>query len=57
MVACSGEEWKFALIDGFMLYWDMDVANMLDVKLFVKTEYSVLKKRREDRLGYVTIEG
>ncbi|CAG8545722.1 6867_t:CDS:2 [Paraglomus occultum] len=53
----SGEEWVFALVDGFMLYWNMDVVNMLDVKLFVKAEYHVLKRRREERARYVTIEG
>ena len=53
----SGEECIFALVDGFMLYWNMDVVKMLDVKLFVKAEYDLLKRRREIRLGYVTIEG
>ncbi|CAG8830374.1 1383_t:CDS:1, partial [Gigaspora rosea] len=27
-------DWKFILVDGFLLYWDMQVVKELDIKLF-----------------------
>ncbi|KAM9903720.1 hypothetical protein OXX79_003186 [Metschnikowia pulcherrima] len=45
------------LVDGFMLYHDDSVADMLDVKLLFRAPYSTLKFRRESRQGYNTVEG
>ncbi|CAG8609087.1 7058_t:CDS:2, partial [Scutellospora calospora] len=49
--------WKFVLVDGFLLYWDIQVIKELDIKLFVQADYTTLKKRREERAGYVTADG
>ncbi|CAI2166280.1 17371_t:CDS:2 [Funneliformis geosporum] len=51
------DEWSFLFVDGFLLYVDQDVINELDIKLFVKTKREILKRRREARSGYVTMEG
>ncbi|CAG8703317.1 957_t:CDS:2 [Cetraspora pellucida] len=50
-------DWTFVLVDGFLLYWDMQVVKELDIKLFVQADYTTLKKRREERAGYVTVDG
>ncbi|CAG8702568.1 22056_t:CDS:2 [Gigaspora margarita] len=50
-------DWKFILVDGFLLYWDMQVVKELDIKLFIQADYTTLKKRREERAGYVTVDG
>ncbi|CAG8785695.1 5388_t:CDS:2, partial [Racocetra fulgida] len=49
-------DWTFVLVDGFLLYWDMQVVKELDIKLFVQADYAILKKRREERTGYVTVD-
>ncbi|RGB38373.1 P-loop containing nucleoside triphosphate hydrolase protein [Rhizophagus diaphanus] len=51
------DEWNILLVDGFLLYVNQDVINELDTKLFVNASYDTLKTRRENRAGYVTIEG
>lgn len=46
------------LVDGIMLYHESSpVLDELDHKILLFTDYSTLKKRRESRTGYVTIEG
>ncbi|CAG8482655.1 2289_t:CDS:2 [Dentiscutata erythropus] len=50
-------EWYFVLVDGFLLYYDPEVINELDVKFFVKADREIMKKRREERISYVTVEG
>ncbi|RUP43246.1 hypothetical protein BC936DRAFT_137435 [Jimgerdemannia flammicorona] len=49
--------WAFVIVDGFMLYWDEEVMRELDIRVFVRGAYETLKRRREERQGYVTIEG
>lgn len=44
----------FVIFDGFLIFVDDQSAKELDVKLFVRESYDVLKKRREDRSGYVS---
>ncbi|KAL9059890.1 MAG: hypothetical protein Q9162_000960 [Coniocarpon cinnabarinum] len=46
-------------IDGFLLYSQQlkNVRDLLDVKLFLRTNYQTTKARREARSGYVTLEG
>lgn len=51
------DEWNFLLVDGFLLYVNQDVINELDIKLFVNANYDTLKNRRENRTGFVTMEG
>lgn len=61
----KASKWMFAdappiaLTDGFLLYSDAmkDIRNQFDVKLFLRTDYSTAKARRESRSGYVTLEG
>ncbi|KAF2834608.1 P-loop containing nucleoside triphosphate hydrolase protein [Patellaria atrata CBS 101060] len=50
------------IIDGFLLYSDIPplskVTELLDVKLFLhNVTYQTVKRRREARKGYVTLEG
>ncbi|KZT24191.1 P-loop containing nucleoside triphosphate hydrolase protein [Neolentinus lepideus HHB14362 ss-1] len=52
-----GERVVWALLDGFLLYWDKEVVDSLDVRIFLRVPYDVLRKRREERHGYHTAEG
>ncbi|TFK53896.1 hypothetical protein OE88DRAFT_1654267 [Heliocybe sulcata] len=52
-----GEKVTWALLDGFLLYWDKEVVDSLDVRIFLRVPYDVLKQRREERHGYHTAEG
>ncbi|KAF4563437.1 ribosylnicotinamide kinase [Pleurotus pulmonarius] len=47
----------WGLVDGFLLYWNQDVVDQLDVKFFLRVPHDALKKRRHDRHGYHTAEG
>jgi nicotinamide/nicotinate riboside kinase len=44
------------LIDGFMMFHDDSILDLLDVKLFFRAPYETLKSRREKR-SYTTLEG
>ena len=48
-----------AIIDGFLLYSDdmKSIRNLFDVKLLLRTDHNTAKTRRENRSGYVTLEG
>ncbi|KAF2199600.1 P-loop containing nucleoside triphosphate hydrolase protein [Delitschia confertaspora ATCC 74209] len=54
-------EWDtpLAIVDGFLLFSESmaDIRELFDVKLFLRTSYDKVKKRREARQGYVTIDG
>jgi nicotinamide/nicotinate riboside kinase len=52
------------ILDGFLLYSDparrsipRSITDLLDLKLFVRSNYERTKTRREARKGYVTLEG
>lgn len=52
------------ILEGFLLYSDpsqsslpRNIADLLDLKLFVRSDYARTKTRREARKGYVTLEG
>ncbi|KAI0279528.1 P-loop containing nucleoside triphosphate hydrolase protein [Russula aff. rugulosa BPL654] len=47
----------WGLVDGFLLYWDQEIVDTLDAKIFLRVPYDVLKKRRSERSGYATAEG
>lgn len=47
----------FALLDGFLLYWDQRLIEAIDVPIFLRVTYSTLKERRIQRSGYHTAEG
>lgn len=44
----------WGLVDGFLLYWDEEVVDALDSRIFLRTPHEVLKKRRHERHGYHT---
>ncbi|CAI2169581.1 18988_t:CDS:2 [Funneliformis geosporum] len=44
-------ELNFVFIDGFLLYVNPDVIKQLDIKIFLKSDYDSLKKRRETEYG------
>jgi nicotinamide/nicotinate riboside kinase len=52
------------ILDGFLLYSDPtkpsitpSITELLDLKLFIRSDYVRTKTRREARKGYVTLEG
>lgn len=47
--AQMGERLTYVLVDGFMLYYDPEVQENLDVKLLLRVPRETLKKRREGR--------
>ncbi|KAI0693017.1 P-loop containing nucleoside triphosphate hydrolase protein [Cytidiella melzeri] len=50
----TGERIVWVLVDGFLLYWDQDVIDSLDVRVFLRVPEKVLKQRRHERHGYHT---
>ncbi|KAI5118192.1 hypothetical protein M0805_005547 [Coniferiporia weirii] len=53
----KGEKVIWGLVDGFLLYWDKEVFESLDARIFLRVRHDVLKKRRHERHGYHTAEG
>jgi nicotinamide/nicotinate riboside kinase len=55
----SQQEVKIAIVDGFLLYSEemAKVREAFDLKLLLRTSYNTVKRRRESRKGYVTLEG
>ncbi|KAF9564775.1 P-loop containing nucleoside triphosphate hydrolase protein [Agrocybe pediades] len=47
----------WGLVDGFLLYWNKDVIEQLDVRIMLRVPHDVLKQRRHERHGYHTAEG
>jgi len=54
--AASGVRIVWGLVDGFLLYWDPEVVDTLDARIFIRVPCDVLKERREVRSGYATGE-
>ncbi|KAH9986758.1 hypothetical protein BJV74DRAFT_515444 [Russula compacta] len=54
--AVSGSRVVWGLVDGFLLYWDQEVVDTLDARVFLRVPYGVLKERRLQRSGYATAE-
>jgi len=44
----------WGLVDGFLLYWNKDVIDQLDVRIILRVPHDVLKQRRHERHGYHT---
>ncbi|KAG6857765.1 hypothetical protein H0H87_004181 [Tephrocybe sp. NHM501043] len=44
----------WGLVDGFLMYWNQEVINELDVRIFLRVPEPVLKQRRHERHGYHT---
>lgn len=53
----NGKQKHIYFIDGFMLFHDPEITNLFDVKLFFHASFATLKRRREARSGYNTVEG
>lgn len=54
--AASGVRVVWGIVDGFLLYWDPEVVDTLDARIFIRVPYDVLKERRSVRSGYATAE-
>ncbi|KAI0296516.1 P-loop containing nucleoside triphosphate hydrolase protein [Multifurca ochricompacta] len=54
--AASGTRVVWGLVDGFLLYWDQEVVDTFDAKVFLRVPCDVLKERRKKRSGYATAE-
>jgi nicotinamide/nicotinate riboside kinase len=52
--AAKGVEVKYALVDGFLLYWHPEIVDLLDMCVFLRVPHDVLKQRRHKRHGYHT---
>ncbi|KAI0695952.1 P-loop containing nucleoside triphosphate hydrolase protein [Cerioporus squamosus] len=50
----KGEDIKWVMVDGFLLYWHPEVVDKLDYRIFLRVPYEVLKQRRHERHGYHT---
>lgn len=55
----AGWKRKICVVDGFLLFSEemKDIRSLFDLRLFLRTSYATVKKRREARSGYVTLEG
>ncbi|RXK41461.1 hypothetical protein M231_01169 [Tremella mesenterica] len=49
----EGTELVWFLVDGFVLYWDREVIDQMDVRILLKVPHDLLKQRREERQVYV----
>ncbi|TBU64307.1 P-loop containing nucleoside triphosphate hydrolase protein [Dichomitus squalens] len=52
-----GEKVKWVIVDGFLLFWEPQVVEKLDHRIFLRVPHDVLKQRRHERHGYHTAEG
>ncbi|KAF9648565.1 P-loop containing nucleoside triphosphate hydrolase protein [Thelephora ganbajun] len=50
----EGEKVIWVLLDGFLLYWNQDVVDQIDVRVFLRAPHDVLRQRRHARHGYHT---
>jgi nicotinamide/nicotinate riboside kinase len=50
---------RVAIVDGFLLFSGemKQVRELFDVKLLLRLDHDTVKRRREARMGYVTLEG
>ncbi|KXS22090.1 hypothetical protein M427DRAFT_50452 [Gonapodya prolifera JEL478] len=48
---------NIVLVDGFLLFADLAVAQEFDFRVFLDADYATLKQRRESRSGYLTSDG
>jgi len=52
-----GEKVTWVLLDGFLLYWNREVVDRIDVRVLLRAPRDVLRQRRHERHGYHTAEG
>lgn len=53
----AGEGGGLALVEGFLMFVEERVMEVLDVKIFLRGRHEIVRRRREGRSGYDTIEG
>ncbi|BGP50396.1 ribosylnicotinamide kinase [Rhodotorula kratochvilovae] len=53
----QGEKPTIVIAEGFLMLVDPESTREFDVRLFMREDYAVLKRRREERMGYHTQEG
>lgn len=56
--ALSAER-KMVIVDGFLLFGESvrEIRESIDLKIMLRAKFAKAKERREDRTGYVTLEG
>jgi len=54
--AASGVRVVWGVVDGFLLYWDPEVVDTLDARIFIRAPYDIIKERRAERSVYYTAE-
>jgi len=54
-----GEEKKLVVLDGFLLFGESmkEVRECVDIRMMLRAKFAKAKERRENRSGYVTLEG
>ncbi|CDR46186.1 CYFA0S22e01024g1_1 [Cyberlindnera fabianii] len=45
---------KLIIVDGFMMFHDLSIIELFDIRIFIKASHDTLKQRRESRFGYQT---
>ncbi|CAB4252309.1 similar to Saccharomyces cerevisiae YNL129W NRK1 Nicotinamide riboside kinase [Maudiozyma barnettii] len=50
------DKYNLVIVDGFMLYNNNDISSEFDLRLFIRAPYKTLKKRRDSRNGYQTLD-
>ncbi|GFZ50946.1 hypothetical protein JCM24511_08704 [Saitozyma sp. JCM 24511] len=48
-----GESIVWYIVDGFVLFWDKAIVDMLDIRIFLRVPHDILKQRRDERQVYV----
>jgi len=49
------EDIQYVILEGFLLYWDKEVMDQIDVRIMLRIPHDVLRQRREgDRREYIT---
>ncbi|KAG0669943.1 ribosylnicotinamide kinase [Maudiozyma exigua] len=48
--------YKLVIVDGFMLFNDPKISTCLDLRLLIRAPYETLKRRRNARSGYQTLD-
>ncbi|KIO04520.1 hypothetical protein M404DRAFT_1000648 [Pisolithus tinctorius Marx 270] len=51
-----GIEITWALVDGFLLYWDQESMDQLDIRIFLRVQHDTLKERRRERDYYIAAQ-
>ena len=52
----SGNSRRIVIVDGFMLYSDPRIRSKFDLRLLIRAPYETLKRRRQARPGYKTLD-